>query len=386
MKLKPKPVVVVGDGWSALGTIGFLMTAGVEAVWIPGSGARVLAPLSGIEFGPGVAIWGELAYKLGILKEEPQVGSWIREFRNKSFREPAWAKGSTEEESTGIRNSSLWSPECQMVGIHESRWDHLTVAEIEEEIRKILLSGCYRHLKRIEGDPVSGFVVENGEVTAVKLGSGKEVHGSQIVYADQWSQIPSLEGLPKGLAFIRKRYPMGVLQASFLHEPILSGGGSQSYFSSLHRTGNNEIERRVWGHFSSDGKRSIWTLCLTSEEMEDNHEIGKKLRRLKQTLDKMFQGSDLIPEGKADFGTTISEEQVRFEEEAFFSQGVPLEEPVTLQNLSNISFLTDGYGPTRAFQQVGALLGVEVSSHSVESESEDLHPNLATTMPLNQFQ
>jgi len=370
-----KPVVVIGDGWAALGTVGLLVQSGVEVKWIVGSGARTLFPLASMEWGPGVATLQELAFKLGFDFGEVQTGTWIREFRNKAFREPFWAKAPTPAARLDVKNESLWAPECQMVGIFEARWDQIIPSELDEEIRKKLLSGQYTNLERIEEVPVNGFTVEKDEVRGIKLGSGEEINCSQVVYADRWGLIPGLEGLPKALSFLRKREPLGILQASFVHDFGTSlGVPAQSFFSPLFRAASNEVERHVWGHFSSDGRRSIWTLGLAADEIENNHEIGKKLRRLKGTLDRMFQGSDLIPEGKADFAATIVNEQVRFEEEAFFSEGAPLEEPVSIPSVSGLHFLTDGYGPTRAFQQVGALLGIQTTP-GVSATSSEASPN-----------
>lgn len=87
-----KKTVVVGDGWAALGAVGFLAQAGVQVYWIAGTGARVLAPLPTMEQGPGVLVWKELAAKLGVPCGEPETGSYLREFRNKAFREVSWTK------------------------------------------------------------------------------------------------------------------------------------------------------------------------------------------------------------------------------------------------------------------------------------------------------
>ncbi len=372
MTPQSKPVAVIGDGWAALASVGFLASSGVDVKWIVCRGARILSPLASLEWGPGVSVLNELALKLGVTCGDLQTGLWIREFRNKAFREPMWAKSPTPEDRLQVRNELLWEPERQVVGVFEARWDLMTPVEIEGEIRKGLVSGRFPHLSRVEGVPVVGFEKNGNDVVAVKLGSGESIECSQVVYADRWSHLPGLEGMPKGMSFLRNREAMGVLQASFTHD-FPSGGGApaSSYFAPLFRAPGKDIERHVWGHFSSDGKKSVWTLCLSPEEIEDNHEISKKLRRLKGTLDRMFQGSDLIPPGKLNFGATILEEQVRFEEEAFFTQGKALTEPLTMPEVVGLVILTDGYGSSRAFQQVGEMLGVAGSSKSASVDAEN---------------
>src|SRR4051812_22591674 len=106
-----KPVVVIGDGWAALGAVGFLALKDIPLVWISGTGAQIFSPLACLESGPGVKVWEDLCHKMGVDCGEPQQGSFIREFRNKAFREPAWTKAPTLETRLEVRNEELWAPE-----------------------------------------------------------------------------------------------------------------------------------------------------------------------------------------------------------------------------------------------------------------------------------
>jgi hypothetical protein len=375
------PVVVIGDGWAALGACAFLILKGIPVCWVLGSGARVTHPLASVEWGPGVHVWSALLAQLDIHCGELQTGLWIREFRNKAFRAPQWSKALDSEARRELREEFLWGPEQHVVGSFEARWELGLPGELEEDVRRALisvvspLSDSRGHLQRVEADPVQGFVIRKhsldgdlggaGLIDHVKLGSGRDIQCSQVIYADRWGLLPTLEGLPKGLSFLRKYEPMGVLQASFSHDFGSSLGlPGQSFFASLFRDSSRahsqEADRHIWGHFLSDSKRSVWTLCLSAEEIEDNQEIAKNLRRLKGTLNRIFQGSELIPNGQQDFSSTIVSEQVRFEEEAFFADSNCVEEPITIPGISNLHILTDGYGATRALQQVGSLLGIDV--------------------------
>ena len=78
--------VVIGDGWAALGAVGFLAQDGREIRWIAGSRARLEAPCQGIEAGPGAWVWKELAARLGIATGPLQMGSWLREFQNRCLK------------------------------------------------------------------------------------------------------------------------------------------------------------------------------------------------------------------------------------------------------------------------------------------------------------
>jgi hypothetical protein len=225
--------------------------------------------------------------------------------------------------------------------------------------------------RRIDGVPVTGFRVEGGRAHAVILGSGDEIEADEFVFADRWANLGALTGLPKALPFTRKRNVAGALQAVFNHRAPMGVGLSEGFYSTLHRDAGDEFDRRVWGHFSADGMRSVWTVCLTTEEGEDNHQIAKKLRRMKSALDKMFEGSSWLSGSSApgastggaaaaaDFMANVADEQVRFEEHSIFLDGEPITEPQKVASVEGLSFLTDGYGPSFALNQVGVLLGIE---------------------------
>src|SRR4051794_21271833 len=99
--MSSEPVVVIGDGWSALGAVGFLVLAQRQVVWIAGTGTRILPPLASLEWGPGVKAWAELASKLGVECGECHQGHFLREFRNKAFRAP-------------VPEKVLWTPESRL--------------------------------------------------------------------------------------------------------------------------------------------------------------------------------------------------------------------------------------------------------------------------------
>lgn len=366
-----QPVVVVGDGWAALAAVAFFVHTGVKVCWIAGTGSRLLAAHAGIEEEVGSEFWIHLAHLYQIPVGELHKGMFLREFRNKAWREPLWNRSINSAERAEVLKELLWEPERRFVLNHEVRLEK-ALFELEEELRKILLAGDVPHLRRIEGLPLSGFLTEDGGIRGVKLGSGEEILAQQVVYADRWSILPTLENFPKTLSFMRKRGPTGVLQASFLHEPSLKEGVLESFFAPMHKESGEKIERHFWGCISSEGKRSVWALCLSPEEAEDNHEIAKKLRKLKSGLDKAFAGSDLIASGSATFTSTVSEEQIRFEEEVVFSEGEELSSPIELPQVAGLLLMTDGYGPGFAIMQVGSALGVDVLRPDSKSEGMNM--------------
>lgn len=372
-----KQNVVIGDGWAALATVGFLVQEQKPVVWIANTGARMFSALPSLEHGPGIELWQRLAKGFGIDAGPWTTGSYLREFRNKAFRAPAWQKAPTPEMRAEVLAESLWAPEQRLAPLWESRFAQ-SPNEIEEKIRILLLGdhgdgATWRALiRRIEEVPVGGIKLDGDRVLAIVLGSGEEIACDSVYYADRWDTLPRIQGLPKNMPFIRGREPASVLQAIFTHAQPVGSDVNEGFYCALHKETGEEFERHVWGHFSSDGMKSYWTLCVTGDEVEDNHQIAKKLRRLKSALDKMFTGATWLPEGKTEFMANVLGEVMRFHESVIFAGGKPSDEPVKLPSLKGVQFLTDGYGISCALRQVAAALSLreaEVPSEQFIAES-----------------
>ena len=365
--------VVIGDGWAALASVGFLVQAQKRVTWITNTGVRMFSALPSLDAGND--LWHRLAQGFGIDVGASSTGSFLREFRNKAFREPAWIAAPTLDARQEVLNESLWAPERKLAPLWESRYA-LSLNEIEHQIRVLLVGDSeagkpWRELiRRIDEVPVGGFKIENDRIQAVILGSGEEIVCERVIYADRWDALPRIQGLPKNLPFIRGHEPAGVLQAIFGHEEAVGSGLPEGFYGTLHKETGEEFERHVWGHFSSDGAQSYWTLCLTGDEVEDNHQIAKKLRRLKSALDKMFTGTSWLPEGKAEFMANVAGEAVHFHEAVVFGKGERSDEPVTLSSIQGLQFVTDGHGPSSSLAQVARALDLAPSPVTADSAFE----------------
>ncbi len=374
-----RTTAVIGDGWAALGAAGLLAQAGNDVVWITASGARCVPPLPTLEAGPGVAIWAQLATRLGIPLGDAETGSFLREFRNKAFREPAWTKAPTPGDRRNVRDEMLWEAERSIAPAFEARFES-DAGELEALIRAAVhaLPG----IRRIEGVPLKGFQFENGKIKAVVLGSGEAVPADRVIYADRWPLLAGLEGLPKGLPFLRKREPSGLLQATFAHRAPIGAGLKEGFFGAVHKEAGEETQRHVWGYFTGNGERSVWSFVVAANESEDNHEIAKRLRRMKQTLDRMFTGAEWLGAAGTEFMSTVVGEQVRFEEELVLAGGEVPAEATALPDLEGLWFVTDGYGPSAALQQIGLLLREELGLQPAESVAEKASAESAPAAPV----
>ena len=64
--------------------------------------------------------------------------------------------------------------------------------------------------------------------------------------------------------------------------------------------------------------------------------------------------------------SNVQDEQVRFEESYVFGSGEAPQEIIRIPEITNLIFLTDGYGPSSSFHQVRLFFGPG-ASHSVEN-------------------
>jgi hypothetical protein len=382
-------IVVIGDGWAALGAVGWCAVTGTPVRWIAGAGARMLAPLPALATGPGARGWTELARKLGIDPGEERSGTFLREFRNKAFREPQWVSAEDEAGRREGRNERLSGAERRLVPLFETRFE-LSLGELEEAIRAALLE--HPLVQRLEGVPVAAVSSDRGRVTGLRLVSGEELACERVIHADRSNQLLRIEGVPKRGLLDRKLEPTGVLQTVFMHDKPVGVGMLEGFYAAMTRDAGEEAERHLFGWFSADGLRSVWTLCLAPDEVEDNHEIAKKLRRLKTTLDKMFTAGSWLPEGVLEFMANVREEQVRFEESILFlpvdgaaSDEVP--EPATVPQLRGFTVITDGFGPSSALEQAvravppgGAGVALPEVEPRPDRETEAMHPEHAEAL------
>ena len=370
------PTIIIGDGWAALGAAAACAQAGKRAIWLSGSGSRLLSPLPAVESGPGARAWRTLLRAFNIECGDGETGVFLREFRNRSFARPVWAQRPDPLAGAAIRDRDLWAPERRFAGLLEVRFDR-DLGSLETELRAAVLA--HPAVERVECGGVLPAEVrwEAGGSGWILLASGESLGFSRLVYADRWSDLRRIKGMPDRLAppagkelaaaaIGRTFEPMGAVQAVFAHAsppagPVAAAGFG--FYCALARDAGQEFDRHAWGYFlqPSGGAviRSAWTVYLAPEESEDNHEVMKRLRKIKQTLNRAFVGEEWVPEGCREFTDTITGEQIRLGEALVFAKGEALERPATARLAPGAVWLTDGFGPARAFEQVSRVPGLE---------------------------
>ncbi len=371
--------VIIGEGWAALASLVSALEKHAQGdliFWVPGSGGRVLSATPSLEGEPAAASLEHMASVLGVdLGDRISGVSFLREFRNKSFREPVWNRDSDAEAQRERRLAELWKAENALMPVSEIRWLR-SLVEIEEEFRARLLA--HPAIQRREGIPVEGFEMVDGHAIAVLFGSGEKLEADEFVYADRWSRLAGLSGLPKPLSWNRSREPMGVLQVIFTHHEAIRPEVHEAFFTTMNRDAGETEDRHVVGHFYRDGRESIWSTVISPEEGEDNHAIAKKLRRIKQALGKMFSQTEW---STADFEKTVKNEHVRYEEAIVSGHGDAPKKPQHAGKAKNhdgsLEFVTDSYGVASALEQVfGAkFVAVEPLEAVKPAENDGLTPS-----------
>lgn len=369
-------ITVIGSGWSALSAVALLLERGQQVQWLTHSGSHWQWPLTAVQEGEGLALLQELNVAYGLDLGSFESGPFLREFRGKSFQAPSW-----EDEP-----EVLWAPEQHLVRVPAVCYEK-NLADAEKTLRAAVEG--HPSLVQVTGVGVKRIAEKEGSLEVI-LSSGDSYLSDHIWWAAPWTQLKVVEGLersiqlptlekPKGtLRFSdleSRLHPTGALQVRFQHAPGVQSGLRESFCMTPHKDSGDTVERHLWGYLSSDGRESFWTLLLSAHETEDNHEIAKKLRKFKQTLQRIFRTVGWLAEDR-DLQSTLQSEQVFFEQNALWGTKLHLNGPVTvgIKSSSNtVQLLTDGLGLTDSLNQLARLhqtLGKD-SSHLASTASSD---------------
>lgn len=369
--------VIIGEGWAALAAVSYLSGADESVVWISGSGSKLWAPLPASS--QGVQAWRQLArlHQLGGANDSIESGEYLREFKGKAFRPAPWAHFSDldSQEDAHAALEGLWEGDRPLARDYAQRLSQTTLWELEAELRQALEARIQSgQIRRIEGVPVQSIETLSAHPVQVRvtLADQSEWMTDQVIYADRWFSAQPLRSLfPQGDAsaiaeMVRARSPMGILQARFQHRTPIGVGVQDGICAALTREPGETNERHIWGQFAHDGMSSVWSVCFSSEESENNHEIGKKFRRMKNLLEKMFSSEPWI--SGSSFQAELVDEQVRFEEAFLFCERDVMNAPYQIESLPGVLFLTDGYGPGAAALQAAEAVGLSLN----ESRNNDV--------------
>lgn len=358
-------VVVYGDSVAAALAVKMLLadknTSEYSIFWVSGSGSKVLPVMPSLKSEAAIQVIESCrASDSGHLYESVH-GIQHRVYKNKSFKL-----------DTKLNHQELWKPEQMWVTKDEHQLLGLDLVKVEEDLKKeLLLEG---RVTRIENAEILEFeALEKGG--KLQLVNQQQLEFVQFIYADTVAHLrsyPKLWNLFKAqVRSVKTSEMVSVLQVVFHHTQPLLQKIQAGLMIPLSKESGETIDRHVMGYFLED-QRSVWTVFLQGDEAEENHDVMKKLRKIKQCLNKVFEGAEFLPEGVSNFMSTVAKEQVKFELNYFCATEVQSTETLA----RDFVFASDSFGLTYALEQLSHGVDVETpveqvwTQGSIESQSQ----------------
>lgn len=364
------PVLVFGEGSSAVFLIQQLLKRNESIVWVEGQGAKLLPVFPQVKTREALSLLMDAAISAGMsFENRVEAGIQHRVFRSKAFKAQSWKK--TEEQT--------WAPELSLIGSEEFTAEGLDPSLVEEALRASFESNP--SVTRVQNAPVLEFEVypSGGKI---QFANGLLTEFKQFYYC---GDLQGLKSFPKLLPIftnqmkgIKTTSRTGALQVVFHHSVPLKQFVNRGLLIPMNRESGETFDRDVMGYFI-EPKRSVWTVLLQPSECEENHEIMKKLRKLKQSLNRAFESPEFLPEGTKEFMATVEREQVRFEDHALYGEG-------GLQaSDSNPDFVlfSDSFGFSSALDRLSRHFGVKAPEF--DTENPVLEHLDGIEMPLHAF-
>jgi len=317
------PVIVFGEGSASVFLIQELLKRNENIVWMSGSGVKLQPVMPSVksEYALSTLMEANAHLNQESLTGTLEQGVCHRVFRNKGFKLPTWKKGSNLETQKANLEAQVWSPEQAFMGVQEYRLSGLQPAILEEQLRASFEN--HEKITKVQNAPVVEFeAYEQGG--KIQLANGLITEFKQFYFCDELGElktIPKLMTIFKHqMAGIKMGDRVSALQVVFHHLVPLKQSIQTGMVIPMNRDSGETFDRDVLGYFM-DATRSVWTVFLQPSDCEDNHEIMKKLRKLKQSLNRAFDNPEFLPEGKKEFMATVEKEQVRFEANYLITAG-----------------------------------------------------------------
>ncbi len=370
------PVIVFGEGSAAVFLIQKLVQKGEQIIWAAGSGARLLPVMPSVN--SELALATLLDAQKGLTDEvyaNPiEMGIFHRVFRNKAFKLPSWKRTSDVVAQKQAFAELVWDPEQAYLGVQEHRIAGVSPADIETRLRELLKN--HPQITPVSAAPIVELeILEKGG--KIQFANGFITEFKQFYFCDSLNE---LKAIPKLLTVLKHQMGnvksskmMSALQVVFTHREPLNQAIETGLVIPLNRDAGDAFDRDALGYFLEPLK-SVWTVFLRPEEIEENHEIMKKLRKMKQALNRAFDGPDFLPAGTKEFTDTVQSEQVHFEEAFIAVEGSFKESKAN----RDFVLLTDAFGLTAALEQIAVQFELEAVGYG---QAEALPHDQAAVAP-----
>ena len=356
-------VIVYGESSASVFLIGQLIKKGEAVLWVSGSGARVQSAMPYVksELALGTLLDSQNLVSEDVFSARLEKGTFHRVFRNKGFKPPSWKRSSNLESQKQAMEEMVWAPELAYVGIEEFRAAGISPFSLEQSLRDSFEN--HPQITRVQNVPIVELeVFEHGG--KIQFANKLITEFKQFYFCDALSELGSIPKLgpvfKHQLSGVKMSSRVSALQVIFHHSASFNSSLDTGLVIPMNRDSGETFDRDALGYFVSPAL-SIWTVFLQQSECEDNHEIMKKLRKLKQSLNRAFESPEVLPEGKKDFIATIEKEQVRFEENFLFTEGS------FKASEANADFVmvTDAFGPTLMLEKIAEIFDIEFIEQTI---------------------
>ena len=370
MDISTAPIIVFGESSASVFLIQELIKQNESIFWVNGSGVRLIPvmPYVKSEKALGILLNAKRSLDPTPKTHELERGVFHRVFRNKAFKLPTWVRAANKDAQEEAFRELVWKPEQTFLGTQEFRLQGITPVQIETELRKSFET--HPSIRKIQNTPIVEFeVYEQGG--KVQFADGAMTEFKQFYFCDSLSELKALPKLAPvfqyPLSGMKSNQMMNAIQVVFHHSGTLNQPTDIGFVIPLNRDAGEDFDRDVLGYFLDD-RTSVWTVFLKPSECEENHEIMKKLRKLKQALNRAFEG--------ADFLSSITEEQFRFEENCLMVEG---HLKVSHSNMDFV-LLPDSFGFTHALDALAERFKIEATEFDLVHEVQ-VHQALDTPRP-----
>lgn len=356
-----KPVVVLGDSTVAVFLVAQLVRRGQTVVWSLGTGKRLVPVMPGLPTSLAMAAVVDSASELipAAVNVPYEQGCFHRVFKNKTFRLPDYAKTPLSE---------TWLPEQSVLGESEFRVRGYSLGVLDEQLRQQL--EVHPLVFRVGALPVLELELADAG-GSIQFAGGPRFDFQKLYFCDELAALkamPKLAAALKHQAAVKDSASFSALQVVFHHSEDMPIPTDTGFVIPMNRDAGETFDRSVSGYFL-DPRRSVWTVWMQAEETEENHEIMKKLRKLKQTLNRAFA---LEAEGASEFLKTIEREQVRFESGAL----LPMNQIKPSASNPDLVLMTESFGLNMALESLARHFGIEalsmLTASDLDSSSLDL--------------
>ncbi len=321
--MNPMKTLVIGQSWSALLVVAAATSRGEAVVWLQTGSHGLYPPASGWSADNLVRLLGVLGK--GYLGLSPAP---VLEWKSESFRD-------LRAPLTGYEALLVETPQATLQG----GMDLWTLCES-------MIAGDGKLLVRSDREFLKTQMEEFSKIYFCARPS-------------ELSEFPELKAEIEGQLPGQKNPEFGsLLQWVAKANVSLPHFDGATLLMHLPKESGDTTDRRAIGRLIGNNEM-VWTTVISAEEAEDNHGIGKRLKKMKAAYRKVLDSKDI--------GSVLFEDTVRFEAGVLFPSSMPHR---MAQEDTRVIWVCDGVGQNSLTDRLVELFSyaTDAQTHSIDSQ------------------